>query len=72
MHDGTMHYNDREEKDRIICQTANRISQDKFLKKAISSEYLVDRISRTTEIALKVRIQKLRDLLLYRRTREVS
>lgn len=42
MHDGTMHYNDREEKDRIICQTANRISQDKFLKKAISSEYLVD------------------------------
>lgn len=58
--------------DRIICQTANRISQDKFLNRAISCEYLVDRISRSTEIALKIRIQKLRDLLLYRRTREVS
>lgn len=72
MHDGATHYNDREENGKIICQTANRISQDKFLNKAISSEYLVDRISRTTEIALKVRIEKLRDLLLYRRTREVS
>lgn len=53
MHDGTTHYDDREKKGTIICQTANRISQDKFLNKAISSEYLVDRISRTTEIALK-------------------